>query len=122
MTLLRQSADFRTNLIGEAGPKPVCAVCSFIFGVEVCKLSRLEQATTMGGGGTAGWALASLPDFSAIHRFIHMDETLGPILRAAPAVQSKFSLCSTRPTTSWSRKFHALGQLLTAFRRKCNYP
>lgn len=67
------------NLIGGLAQGPVQRrIMADLFGVDIHKLNRLEQATSMGAAVTAGVGVGELPDFSAIHRFIQTDEVLQP--------------------------------------------
>lgn len=112
LDVLRQSLPIsRINLIGGLAQSPVLRrMMADIFGVEVCKLSRLEQATSMGAAVTAGVGVGELPDFSAIHRFIHMDETLCPNLRQHQRYQQILPLFD-QAYHQLEPVFHALGQL-----------
>lgn len=112
LDVLQQSMPIsRINLIGGLAQSPVQRrIMADIFGVDVCKLSCLEQATSMGAAVTAGVGVGELSDFSAIHRFIHTDETLHPDPRQHQRYQQILPLFD-KAYHQLEPVFHGLAQL-----------
>lgn len=50
-----------------------------IYGVDICKLNYLEEATSMGAAVTAGVAIGELSGFEDIHKFIFKEDKISPI-------------------------------------------
>jgi xylulokinase len=49
-----------------------------VFGCRIDSLNVLEEATSMGAAVVGGVAVGLFPDFDAIHRFVHVEESVSP--------------------------------------------
>lgn len=67
------------NIIGGlAKGGPVRHALADIYGVQARRLNWLDEATSMGAAVAAGVGAGVLPDFTAIDRFIHVDDVTEP--------------------------------------------
>ena len=80
LDVLRTKQEIREmNVIGGmAKGDPVRQILADIYGVRLNRLSKLDEATSMGAAVAAGVGAGVLPDFSAISRFIRTDDTTEP--------------------------------------------
>lgn len=69
----------RLNVIGGlAKGDPIRQTLADIYGVEARRLNWLDEATSMGAAVAAGVGAGVLPDFTAIDRFVQVDDVTRP--------------------------------------------
>ena len=80
LDVFRQEMEITSlNVIGGlAKGDPVRHALADIYGVQVRRLNWLDEATSMGAAVAAGVGTGVLPDFTAIHRFIQVDDVVEP--------------------------------------------
>ena len=67
------------NIFGGMAKSPeVCRVLSQIFGMEIHRMSYLDEATSVGAAVAAGVGTGKFSDFNAVDRFTHIEETIKP--------------------------------------------
>ncbi len=64
------------NVIGGLSQsEEICKILADIYGIDAHRLNHLEEATSIGAAVAAGVGAGVLPDFTAVDRFIHIDQT-----------------------------------------------
>ncbi|MBS3994654.1 MAG: xylulokinase [Alkaliphilus sp.] len=67
------------NVIGGlAQSDPILRILADVYGINVHKLSYLEEATSIGAAIAAGVGSGELKDFNEVHKFIRREENIAP--------------------------------------------
>ena len=80
LDVFRKEVDItELNVIGGlAKGEPIRHALADIYGVRAKRLNYLDEATSMGAAVAAGVGVGLLPDFTAIDRFIRVDDVIEP--------------------------------------------
>ena len=80
LDVFRKEVDItELNVIGGlAKGEPIRHALADIYGVRAKRLNWLDEATSMGAAVAAGVGVGLLPDFTAIDRFIQVDDVMEP--------------------------------------------
>lgn len=76
-----QRVDQISILGGLAKGNVICQILADIYGLPVCRLNYLDEATSMGAAVAAGVGAGALEGFEAIDRFVEINDCVEPDLR-----------------------------------------
>ena len=76
----QDKADIKSlNVIGGlAKSKEIRQIIANVYGVEIRKLNRVDEATSMGAAVAAGVGVGELKDFNDISKFIEVEDVISP--------------------------------------------